>query len=50
MGNLKEGLTIHLIGKRLSNLVLAKDIVCTLASSQSMSNGQGIANVLGVDR
>jgi len=38
IGNLREGLTIHLIGKHPSNLVLAKDIVCTLTSSQSVSS------------
>jgi hypothetical protein len=33
LGNLKDGLTSHFIGQRHSSLVLAKDIVCTLAAS-----------------
>jgi hypothetical protein len=47
--NLKEGLTSHLISQRQSKLMMAKNIVYTLASSQSLSNGQGIVKVLGVN-
>ena len=32
--NLKRGLTDHLIGQRSQPLVMAKDIVCALATSQ----------------
>jgi hypothetical protein len=48
--NLKDGLSFHLVGEHNSKLVVAKDIVYTLASSQSLSSGQGITKVLGVDK
>jgi hypothetical protein len=35
--NFKSGLN-HAAGHQSSNLVLAKDIICTLASSQSIGN------------
>lgn len=53
VGNLKEAITFHFVGPHQYNLVMAKDIVCTLvASSQPMrsTNGKGIAKMLGVDK
>ncbi len=36
--NMKEGINTHLVGHRKFKLVMAKDIVCTLTSSQSITN------------
>lgn len=40
----------YLSGVRQSKIVMAKDIVCTLASSSNMENRRRVADVLGVDR
>jgi hypothetical protein len=48
--NLKDGLSTNLVGQHHSKLLVAKDIVCTLATSQSLGSGQGITKVLGVDK
>lgn len=49
--NLKRGLTDHLTGKRSQPLVMAKDIVCALATSQyNATSCREVARVLGVDR
>lgn len=54
MSNLKGGMTDHLLGARQSKIVMAKDIVCTLASSSNMGSNMGsnrrIADLIGVDR
>lgn len=50
LNNLKEGMVDHLIGVRQSKIVMAKDIVCTLASSSNMGSRRSVADVLGVDR
>jgi hypothetical protein len=34
----------------LTKIVVAKDIVCTLISSNNLHNNKAIARVLGVDR
>jgi len=46
---LKDGMNTHLLGHRTSKVVMAKDIVCTFASSQSISNGRDITKMFGVD-
>jgi hypothetical protein len=46
--NFKFGLSSHAIGPWSNTLAMAKDIVCTFASSQ-MGNNKGVARVLGVD-
>jgi hypothetical protein len=48
--NMKEGINTHLGGCRKSKLVMAKDIVCTLTSSQSIIGKRVVAKVFGVDR
>jgi hypothetical protein len=53
VGNLKEAIAFHFIGAHQSNLIISKDIVCTLvASSQPMKSisGKGIAKMLSVDK
>ena len=50
LSNLKEGMVDHLIGNLQSKIVMAKDIVCTLASSSNMGSKRSVADVLGVDR
>jgi hypothetical protein len=50
MVNLK-GFTSHLVGVQQPKLVLAKDIVCTLATSSKPSRSKRcITIILGVDR
>jgi hypothetical protein len=46
--NFKFGLSSHVIGPWSNTLAMAKDIVCTFASSLVGSN-KGVARVLGVD-
>ncbi len=48
--NLKDGRNAHLLGHHKSKVVMAKGIVCTFASSQSIINGRGIVKMLGVDK
>lgn len=55
LGNLKDGLISHLVGLYQSKLVMAKDIMCTLATSahtieSGINNGRSIARLLGVDK
>jgi hypothetical protein len=47
--NLKSSLSNHLNGQKIKPIVMAKDIVCVLASSKTCNIGQ-VARVLGVDR
>ncbi len=47
--NMKEGINTHWASCRKSKLVMAKDIVCTLTSSQSITSKRTIVKVLGVD-
>jgi hypothetical protein len=48
--NMKEGINTHLASHRKSKLIMVKDIVCTLTSSQSITSKRVVAKVLGVDR
>jgi hypothetical protein len=48
--NMNSGMTTHLTGVHPSHSLMAKDIVCILASSQSVGSSRGLAKVLGVDR
>jgi hypothetical protein len=48
--NMKEGINTHSTSRRKSKLVMAKDIMCILASSQSITNKRVVAKVLGVDK
>jgi hypothetical protein len=40
----------HVAGHQSSNLVVAKDIICTLASSHSVGSSRETMKVLGVDK
>jgi hypothetical protein len=53
LGNLREALTFHLVGSHQFKLVMAKDIVCTLAScshDNNINTNKGIVRIWGVDR
>jgi hypothetical protein len=50
VSNINSGMTSHFTRVRPAQSLLAKDIVCTLASSQSIGSSRGLARVLGVDR
>ena len=50
IGNIKSGMTSHCVGSRKTDVVVAKDIVCTFAASQSVVSCTGVARLLGVDR
>ncbi len=50
LNNFKSGLTTHLLGACKTNLVVAKDIVCTLSSNQIVDSGRSFAKTLGVDK
>jgi hypothetical protein len=48
--NLKDGMNMHLLGPQQFKVVMAKNIVCTFASSQAINSGIGISKLLGVDK
>jgi hypothetical protein len=50
LSSMKEGVRDHLLGVRESAIVMAKDILCTLASSSKVGSGREVARLLGVDR
>jgi hypothetical protein len=55
LGNLKNGLTSHLVDSYQFKFVMAKDIICMLVTSihtieSNTNSGRGIARFLGVDR
>jgi len=50
LANLKGGMIDHLTGVRESKIVMAKDIVCTLAASSKLGSNRGVADLIGVDR
>jgi hypothetical protein len=55
LGNLKDGLTFHFVGPCQSKLVIAKYIVCMLATSihtieNNINSGKGIAKFFGVNK
>ncbi len=55
LGDLKDGLTSHLVGSCQYKLVLAKGIVYMLVTSihtieNNINSGKGITRLLGVDR
>jgi hypothetical protein len=50
ISSMREGLKDHLVGVKQSKLVMAKDILCTLASSGEVGSGRGVVGLLGVDR
>jgi hypothetical protein len=50
VGNINSGMASHLIGVRPSHSLMAKDIVCTLASSHSVGSSRGLAKVLGIKK
>jgi hypothetical protein len=50
LSNMKAGITKHLKGQRKFNLVVAREIVCMLASSSSNGSNKDVVRVLGVDK
>jgi hypothetical protein len=48
--SVREGIRDHLVGIKQSKLVMAKDILCTFASSSEVGSGRWLAGLLGVDR
>lgn len=48
--NLRSSLSSHLIGQKSSKTILAKDIICTLATSQSIGSSKEVVKILGVDK
>jgi hypothetical protein len=47
--NLKNGLSNHLTGQKSNPLIMAKNIVCTLATFDKNSSSRKVVRVLGVD-
>jgi hypothetical protein len=50
LSNMKYGITNHLVGPNHTQLVVAKSIICMIASSSSIGSSKGVAKVLGVDK
>ena len=50
LSSVREGLKDHLVGVKASKIVMAKDILCTFASSSQVGSGKELAGLLGVDR
>ncbi len=48
--NLKDGMNTRLVGSKPYKVIMVKDIVCTFASSQFVSNLRRISNLLGVGK
>jgi hypothetical protein len=48
--NVQIGLIMHLIGSHSIKIVVAKDIICTLASSNNLRNNKAIVKVPRVDK
>jgi hypothetical protein len=48
--NVQTCLVMHLTSSCLTKIVVAKDIVCTLTSSNNLHISKAIARELGVDR
>jgi hypothetical protein len=48
--NMKKGINTHFASHRKSKLIMVKDIVCTLASSQSITKKRVVTRVLGVHK
>lgn len=50
VSSVRTGMRDHLVGSKPSKIVMAKDILCTFASSSDVGSGRGFAGLLGVDR
>jgi hypothetical protein len=50
MSNIKSGITSHCVGARKSEIVVAKDIVCTFATWESLGSSRAVTRVFGIDR
>jgi len=48
--NMKKSINTHLASHRKSKSIMVKDIVCTLASSQSITSKRAVTRVLGVHK
>jgi hypothetical protein len=47
---IRSAVGTHLCGQKPMQIVMAKDILCTLASSSSSSSCRGVVGALGMDR
>jgi hypothetical protein len=47
---MKYGITSHLVNPKQTQLVVAKDTICMLASGSLIANSRGVVKVLGVDK
>ena len=50
LSSVREDLKDHLVDVKASKIVMAKDILCTFASSSQVGSGRGLDGLLGVDR
>ena len=50
LSSVREGIREHLVGVKQSKIVMAKDILCTFASTSTTGSRRGLAGLLGVDR
>jgi hypothetical protein len=50
VSSMRTGMRDHLVGSKPSKIVMAKDILCTFASSSDVGNRRGFAGLLGADR
>jgi hypothetical protein len=50
VSSIREGMKEHLVGVKPSKIVIAKDILYTLASSSATRSGRALASVLEVER
>jgi hypothetical protein len=50
MSNVRDGMKDHLVGVYQSKIVMAKDILCALATNSKVGNRKGLAGILEVNR
>ncbi len=50
VNNLKSGLSNHLNGQKITPIIMAKNIVYIIASSNKSYNSRQVAQILGVER
>jgi hypothetical protein len=50
LNNMKFGITNHLVGPKKTQLVVAKNIICMLASGSLIGSSRNVVKVLGVDK
>ena len=50
LSSVREGLKDHIVGVKASKIVMAKDILCTFASSSQVGSGRKLVGLLGLVR